>query len=396
MTPAGGLLRDRRASVAILGAIAMTALMGVAALAIDIGAAYTQKAQLQKVSDSAALAGAISWAKAGSSAATIATIRAVVLANGLPASIIQQPAQFYLASSPKNAANAAIQVKLSAPAALTLGQAISTSTTLSANAWSIAELGGTQQLPACLLALTTLMVNASVTVNGCAVAANSTGANAITVNSGASISAASINTPGGIVNNGQITGTRKTGATAAVNPYAGYGTQAASGFTGCKSYSNQLLLTPGCWSNVNINGGMNVVLSPGAYFFTGINVNSGGSLTGTGGVTIVTQSSFSPNGPVTLTAPSTGSFAGMAIYAMGGLNINSGVTYLVNGAIYAPTTAVNLNNATWNQAACTYLVALSITFNSGSTFTLPQTGCATWGYPTPSLAGASGKIALAQ
>jgi hypothetical protein len=86
----------------------------------------------------------------------------------------------------------------------------------------------------------------------------------------------------------------------------------------------------------------------------------------------------------------------MAIYATGGLNVNSGVLYTVNGGIYSPTTAVNLNSSTWNQAACTYLVASSITFNSGSTFTLPQTSCATWNFPTPTIAGASGKIVLVQ
>jgi hypothetical protein len=390
------LLADRRASIAMLGALAMTAMMGVAALAIDIGVAYTQKAKLQKISDSAALAGAISWVKLGSNAAAIATISAVVTANGLPAGAIQQPALFYLAASPGNPANAAIQVKLAATTALTLGRLISSSTALSANAWSIAEIGGPQQLPACLVALTTLMVNSTVTVNGCAVAANSSSSNAITVNSGGSITASRINTPGGVINNGHITGIIKTGGVAAANPYSAYAAQAAAGFKLCKSYSNQMTLTPGCWSNVNINGGMAVTLSPGAYFFTGLNVNSGGSLTGTGGVTIITQSSFSPNGPVTLTAPTTGSWAGMAIYATGGLNVNSGVLYTVNGGIYSPTTAVNLNSSTWNQAACTYLVASSITFNSGSTFTLPQTSCATWNFPTPTIAGASGKIVLVQ
>jgi hypothetical protein len=384
----------RGGSVTVLAAIAMTGIIGMAALTLDIGAAYTQRAQLQKVADSAAMAGAIAWVKSGSTPATKATIGAVVVANGWAATIIQQPTLFYVAASPRNAINAAIQVKLSASSAYLFAQAVTSAQTITTTATAIVELATTAQ-PACLLSLTTLMVNATVNVNGCAAAANSAATNAVTVNSGGSLSAASINTPGKVVNNGTITGTIKTGATAATNPYAGYAAAAGSGFVSCQNYSNQTTLSAGCWSNVNINSGVNVTLNPGTFFFTGINVNSGGSLKGTGGVTIVTQNNFSPNGPVTLTAPGTGSFAGMAIYATGGLNINSGVAYTVNGAIYSPTVAINMNSATWNQAACTYLVAASITFNSGSNFTLPQSNCASWGYPVPTLSGAV-KLALVQ
>jgi hypothetical protein len=85
------------------------------------------------------------------------------------------------------------------------------------------------------------------------------------------------------------------------------------------------------------------------------------------------------DGAITLTAPTSGSYAGIALYLKtGGIDFNNGVTYNINGAIYAPNSAnggLTFDTSTWNAGACTYLVAAWITFNSGATFTLPQSGC---------------------
>jgi Flp pilus assembly protein TadG len=101
---------DRRGSAAVLTAIVIVSLMGMAGLTVDLGAAYVQRARLQKVADSAAMAGALSWIKSSHSAsAAQATIQSVVIANGLPASAIQNPSGAYLAQSPKNSGHPAIQ-----------------------------------------------------------------------------------------------------------------------------------------------------------------------------------------------------------------------------------------------------------------------------------------------
>jgi hypothetical protein len=394
----GALLAERRGSVALLAAASLSAIIGMAALALDIGAAYTQKATLQKVADSAAMAGAISWLKSSSSAATMATISDVVVANGWPASIIQNPTQFYLAHSPKSAASPAIQVKLAAASSFLLAEVVGGGTSATTAVTSVVQLTAVPVV-ACVLSLTTITVNSNAAINatGCDVVANSSSSQAILLNSNATINA-SVATPGNVrLNSGSsITGSKTTGAAAATNPYSADASAASAGFTGCHNYNNTSTLTPGCWNNVNVNSGTSLSLSPGTYFFTNINVNSGGSLTGTGGVTIVTQNNFSPSGNVTLTAPTSGAWDGIALYAMGGLNINSGVTYNVNGAIYSPTTALNLNNASFNANACTFLVAYSLTLNSGATLTLPQTNCASYGFTTPTVSGGKTTIALVQ
>jgi Flp pilus assembly protein TadG len=401
-------LADRRSSVAVLAAIGLTSIVGAAGFAIDLGSAYVQMARLQKVADSAAMAGAISWVKTSSSTAVTATITDVVAANGFSSSYIQSAATGYMKSSPKNAANPAVQVSLTATSKLTLARAVSNLASVTTTAYSAAEISGSGGSTACMLALQSLMVNSSISASGCLVQANGTGSPAITLNGGASVTAATLETPGGVTNNGtingnvvangkvvnqgKITGTTTTGASTVTDPYAGDQSLASSGFTGCQNYNNQTTLSPGCWNNVNV--GSALTLSAGTYFFTGININSGGSITGSG-VTMVTQNNFSPNSTLTLTAPTSGSWDGVALYAMGGMNINSGVAFNVNGAIYAPTSTIIPNSGTWNANNCTFLVAQNLTFNSGSTFALPQKNCGNFNFKSPALPSTS-SIALVQ
>ena len=134
------MLRDRRGSVALLGFVAMTAVLGMAGFTVDLGAAYVQQARLQKVADSAAMAGAVSWVKTGSSTAATATIKAVVLANGYPATVIQAKAPI-LAQSPRNSAYAAVQVGLTAPSPLTFLRAVTAAGSVTTTVYAVVEVG---------------------------------------------------------------------------------------------------------------------------------------------------------------------------------------------------------------------------------------------------------------
>ncbi len=201
--------------------------------------------------------------------------------------------------------------------------------------------------------------------------------------------------------NQQVTGTINThGVTAVSDPFSSDQSVAASGFTSCQNYNNQTQLTPGCWQNVNVNSNSSLSLKAGTYYFQGsLNVNSNATLTGTGGVTVVIQNQFSPgsNTTITITAPSSATsgtpMPGMAIYAMGGINVNSNSNYTVNGAIYSPTAPIVMNSNTSNSANCTYLVGQSITFNSNAN--LSVSNCP-GGDPMPTTtAGGSGTSTIA-
>jgi Flp pilus assembly protein TadG len=391
MTLPGRLGRDRRGSVAVLAGVGMTALIGMAAFAIDFGAAYAQRAQLQQVADSAALAGAISWVKTGSATAVAATVKDVVVVNGWSSSIIQS-------SAAPTTKTPNVTVSLSTPFSLTLGGVLRKNGTVTTAGYAVASVT-TTTTPACVLSLSTITVDSGsgINANGCSVAANSTGSQAILLNSSGKITANTISTPGTIDNSGgTVSGTEVTGsaAKAVADPYSAVQSQASGSFTNCTNYTNQTTLTKGgCYSNVNPSS--KLTLDAGTYFFTDLNMNSGASIVGSGDVTIVVQGSANLSGSVTLTAPNSGTWDGIAFYVMGNMNINSGTSFDINGAIYSPSSTLNIDSGTFNQAACTYIVADGITFNSNATLTLPQKNCSTYGYTAPSIPSGS-KIALLQ
>ena len=125
----------------------MSSILGMAGFAIDLGTTYVQLARLQKVADSAAMAGAVSWMKTGSTAAVTATIQDVVVANGWPATIIQAGTPPYLAQSPKNSTKAAIQVTLTAATTYSFMRAITTASPTPTTAYAAVELGGSRAIP---------------------------------------------------------------------------------------------------------------------------------------------------------------------------------------------------------------------------------------------------------
>lgn len=146
-----------------------------------------------------------------------------------------------------------------------------------------------------------------------------------------------------------------------------------SGNTNFNSGTNNL--NPGYYANgFNINGGT-VNLSPGLYYFNGsINVDSGATLecstcTGGAGVTLYFNSGtlqMNSNSTVELTAPSTGdtsngSVANMVLWYSkndgSGLTIDTGTSSYFNGVIYLPKQTLTLNSGS------------GVTINNGATET---------------------------
>ena len=363
-----------------------------------MGSFYAERATLQQVGDSAALAGAMAYAATSSTAAMMATIQDVVQANGWPTTIIQTAGSGYLSQSPQGSSSAAVEVTLTNVMTTNLINAVSKIIGLTVTTYSLVNLTGTG-VPVCVLSLSNVQVNSSIDLNHCSLSANSSQSSAVNVNGSGAVTANVVSTPGGITDNGSINATQKTGASAVPDPFASYQNEASKAPANCQSVSNfSQPLQPGCYSNVNVNSGQALTLASGAFFFNSLNVNSGGSLVATsaGGSTIVTEGNFSPSGSITINAPTSGSWDGMAIYAAAGININSNVPFAINGAIYSPTSAINLDSGSWNENDCTELVGQSVTFNSNAKFTLPQANCSTYGFPTASMSGGAINIALQQ
>jgi len=187
-----------------LMAAAATGVIGLAALAIETSNWYVQKAELQRVADSAAIAGAIEYVKTYTSIAGTtytAAAQAYALQNGVPTANIAVS----VVAAPNGDGNSAIKVTATKTLPLMLARVISSSTSVTITADAYAEL---QSLfPPCVEALAPtgndINVTGNVTLTGCSLWSKSnsvgTAQNSASVSLGGnSTMTANVYTPGSI------------------------------------------------------------------------------------------------------------------------------------------------------------------------------------------------------
>lgn len=180
---APGMLRGRRASIALVGAVVIAALAGLTAVAVDLGTGYLAKVSDQRVADSAAYAGALAYNASSSTASMNSAVSNLATLNGVAAGA----ASASLVASPSGDGNDAVKVTVTTSAPLHMAEIFQSNKTLSVSATSYAEVK--PNAPACIIALqsggtgVTLSGGTGVTANACAVASNNT----VTVPCGTSI-----------------------------------------------------------------------------------------------------------------------------------------------------------------------------------------------------------------
>ena len=413
--PFHGLVRSfaraRRGAVAVLFAIMLVPLLLAVGAGVDFARLEILKSSLQSVADGAALAGATALNQSGSSGAT-------TVATGYFNKGVANLAMTATVGAPVVTVPTTTSVRVTATATLQMTLMALVTGTMAVKVLASAQ-STTTGLPACVVSKSTVQVDSSINLNGCGMVANDTGSQAILVNGGTSVTASIVSTPGTILNNGTInapivsspitnngsgstTATSSPAGSAATDPFLSYQSQASSGFpssctTSLTISSSTTLATPGCWSSVIVNSGV-LTLGAGTFFFSNLQFNSGSLVATSGsGTTVVVQYGFTPNVSFKIVAPTSGSWAGMAIYDLtSGINMNSNVQYSVTGAIYAPNGTITMGAGTWNANVCTDVVANSITFNGSSAFTLPQTGCSGDNIPIASTSGGASSAALRQ
>jgi hypothetical protein len=118
-------------------------------------------------------------------------------------------------------------------------------------------------------------------------------------------------------------------------------------------------MSPGIYNGgVSLGGGMTVTMAPGLYYMKGgFSVANGATLSGTG-VTIYLDSSggalsFQGGGVISLTAPTTGTYAGITVFQdranTSSISIANGSTSAITGTIYAPSSAVSFAGGAANS-----------------------------------------------
>ncbi|ALJ14583.1 pilus assembly protein TadG-related protein [Sphingopyxis macrogoltabida] len=384
---------DRRGATAAVFAIAMPVLVGMGALAVDVGIWNVQKRQAQGAADQAAFSAAVA-AKAGNTSANAAMNARAITAgmgfvdgqNGVAVTVTNPPAAGQFAGK-----SGYWEVTVTEPQATWLAGYLLGG---EANVRARAVAGGSAGGNACIIGLATsgtavsMSNNNEVTNPGCAVYSN---ANMSMSNNSKIFGSAYVS---GTVSksNGATIGTEQTGVPPVADPYADVTVPSSCTGTAKMTASNNQTVnySPGYFcEGIAVGNGVTINLSAGTYYI-GKTLTNGNNLkiNATGGVTLILMNGAAFNDANTnngmtlnITAPSTGTYAGIAIMSLAtsptSQDFKNNVTFNVQGAMYFRNQNINFkNNMTFNAGLCTQLVAQRIDMknNANMNNNCPGTG----------------------
>ncbi len=373
LTPtAKRMIFDTRGATAAIFAISLPILVGMGALAVDVGLWSVQKRHAQGAADQAAFSAAIAGT-AGTDDAAQLEAKAVSASMGL----VDGQGDVTVTATKLNSFDGKSgefwQVDIAQPQPMGLAAYFLQSAPVArARAVAGTATGGA----GCIIGLSqsgnavSFDNNNKVSNGGCAVYSNS---NMAMANNSAIAGAAYV--AGTVTGMGSANiGTKVTGVPPIPDPYADV-TVSPPACNAAKKITNGGALgtyPPGYYCDgleIANNASNNVLnLSPGVYYFgkTFNITNNGLTINGTG-VTIVlmpgtTIPNLGNNLVINITAPTTGNYAGIAMMGRNlGTDVpeaNNGV-YNIKGALYFPNQTLNVKN-NFNGALCTQLVAFRI------------------------------------
>ena len=392
----GALARKLRwshqGSVAIQMGLLAAVLIGMAALAVDIGFAIYKHRQMQSAADAAAFGAATALATghpADFRTEACALAAAVGYVNGVDGVVItvNHPPVSPPASAAHAADPTAVQVIITQPQTLILvGLFGSGIFKLGVSAVALQGNAGLY----CVFALdptasAAVYLNNNAAVNACGVGANSNSNSALTLNNNALITGpVSVVGKWSLANNARLTGTpQKQNAAAMTDPYAGVPLQPPPGpcTNPPASASTVHILNPTgevhlCRLNYSNNVTLN--LDPGAYYIdTQLSLQNNVTVNGTG-VTLIINGNYAMslgnNLTMNLTAPTSGEYTGLVFASprtatsTSTQRFSNNTILNLNGAVYFPNQILQFdNNATLNARTCGQLIARKIAIYNNAT-----------------------------
>lgn len=427
--------RDERGSVAVWIAGGFTAIMGIGAIAMDLGHLYVEEQRLQATADIAVLAASKAFA-AGEDAGAAAmgyvekNMPSSFYGNVLSAPDVQQGVWNGTSFTPGGASPNAVRVTLRRSQAN--GNAVRT---FLAGFLGYREMdidvqatAATSGEPGCILALDPGATSDSlrfssmgtVDLKPCVPAANSTDSNAIKVSSmdklraGSLYAAGGINAPGWAVD---LDEPEQEYQAPVADPYASLPDPAPGGCTSTNPNVGSNI-SPGVYCGGLIASG-SLTIQPGTYYIVDgdLIISSINSVTcncaapGSGVTFVLTGTTpgqvgtfeFSSINSISLRAPKDGSydFPGMLLYvdrnapyATSKFSQIDSVTF--NGGVYAASQELNFNSIGYTaQTDCMHIVGFNVDFNSMDSFGRAD-NCGAYGTQQISIGGAGGGGGLVQ
>ncbi|WP_422931162.1 DUF7305 domain-containing protein [Singulisphaera sp. PoT] len=220
-------------------------------------------------------------------------------------------------------------------------------------------------------------------VSNAAIQVNSSNVGAVNANNTGYVKAPLISIVGNYKtsSSGYLSGTVATAASAVSNPLSSLAAPSTAGLTtrGSIPTYGTYTMNPGIYNGgVSIGGGMTVTMNPGIYYMKSgsFQINNGATVTGNG-VTIYVdngggQFSFQGGGNITLSAPTSGAYAGIVMFQDANstkpISIANGSTTTITGTIYAPGAAVSLAGGSSNSQYGSQVIAKTMNISNNANF----------------------------
>lgn len=421
-------LSDRSGATAVILAISMTALMGAAGLAIDLGLWYTDRRAAQGAADSAAYSAAYDFSAGDTTANATATAKAVAAQYGLTdgSGGVTVAVNMPPTAGTHKTTGGAIEIVIRKNETPFFSSFFMDTASVAARAVAVAGSSATASGKYCVLALdstaattvSTAGVSASngvqIDISACGLQINASGSDALYLSGGATLKAGRVSIVGNYTaNNGaslQVSGALTTSAPTMADPYSAVAIPAPGSCAATNAWGGggTYTINPGTYCNgMTINNGANVTMNAGVYIIDrgAFTLTGGGTLTATAGVTIVLTSSSGSNYPtvtvdggttLNIKAPTSGATKGLAFMqdraapSSGTNNFAGGTAMTVQGALYFPAQMVNFSNGS-NTTVCLQLIAYRVTYTGGAKF---QDSCS--GFGTTEIGGSTTATTLVE
>jgi hypothetical protein len=395
-------LRERRGLTAVTFALSLPVIVGSAGLGVEVGYWFFEERRLQTAADLAANAGAVALRAGGSDGDVFEVAEREATQNGYVAGniVVNTPP-----TSGPNQNDRAVEVLLERDlrryfTRLFMEEPVKVSVR------AVAAYENEQQ--ACVLALDTwandaviFIGNPTATFSSCVVMSNSLADDSITIAGSADVTAPCIVSAGGTSVTADLTLTSCSAPMEempqAQDPYEDLPEPSQSG--PCTSVPNgnpndPKTLTPGVYcGGMSLSG--TVTLTPGVYVIDGgeFRINANAEVTGVGVTFFLTGGAtvhFNGSAQINLTAPTTGTYAGVLMYGDrdqgNGDNIFNGTANsTLTGALYFPTQQVTHNGNFSGVNGCLRIVSRAIDLQGNAAF---GTDCAGTGLDAIEVPGA--------
>jgi hypothetical protein len=388
----------QKGAITLLVALLLPALMGLMALAIDMGFVLVKRNQMQVAADAAALLAANARQHGEDINTATNFAYTATTANGFKNQVDKVTVTVTIPPGGTQSFAADtnyVRVTLTQPVHAFLAWIFGiTQTSTSASAVAGPSGGGNP----CMLTLgatgsgaLSVVGNSVVTASTCGIYINSNSSNALQLTGNATVTARTIQVVGGYSATGNVNVTAvTTGAAATSDPYASL---PLPPFTGCnftnynKSGNGSLTLTPGTYcGGMNISGNHAITFSPGLYVLYGGGINFSGNIapiTGTG-VTFYNSGNSSSypyqslnlggNVSMALSAPTSGTYAGMLIMQdplnTQAATVVGNTSTTLAGNLYFPSNVLTLNGNTGVDIPVGTMVAKKISVTGNTRFSM--------------------------